>query len=440
MKSQVKYLEEKSDERGLLLQGDVSQQAVVDSRLERSHKGRRQIRKFTALLFAFISVYMLSGYLITWFIHLWYVPDVVGLEASPLDWQVPPDVTLGECARWHGDSSFPAYTSVSSFEVPISSDVLFFLSGGQATGVVNVLYGGESSDVSVEIKARYRHQEALDSVQVCAISRAEGENGVGIFGPHWRKRNGVYFEVTILLPEAAPSSTLKVKNFKTDMPLFTHEIGFLDGFVHFDSIDLKAANMPVRAKTLEAETTKVTTSNAAIEGKFWGSSSLKFVTANAPIDVQVTLTNKDDGNFTDLDIHTANGAIKSVLVLETGKETGGGFKVAATTANAPLTLSFLDAPLDSVLNLTAGTSAAPATVNLNESYEGSFSASTSLVRPLVDFDPDEEDPAGHGRKRKVRLFTRGSVMSGSVRWSDDEKELLSSVNIHTALAPVILRF
>ncbi|KAG6862820.1 hypothetical protein C0991_010035, partial [Blastosporella zonata] len=72
-------------------------------------------------------------------------------------------------------------------------------------------------------------------------------------------------------------------------------------------------------------------------------------------------------------------AIKSVLTLEAANdsETGGKFKVAAHTANAPLDIYFPDAPVDSVLDLSAHADAGPAAVELHKTYEGSFIAPQS---------------------------------------------------------------
>lgn len=40
---------------------------------------------------------------------------------------------------------------------------------------------GEGDAARVKIVARYRNFEALQEVEVCAVNRGEGDNGVGIF-------------------------------------------------------------------------------------------------------------------------------------------------------------------------------------------------------------------------------------------------------------------
>ncbi|KAG6906538.1 hypothetical protein DXG01_013416 [Tephrocybe rancida] len=432
---------------------------------DRSRIRRRRWRIFSSSVIAWLFFYTLSGYVGSQSSPSYEPFAVEEVAVSPTEWPVPPDVNLGECAQWRNDNgpnsrifALPGdFTSVTSFEIPISSEALFFLARGRVAGGVKVLYGGDSSDVFVGVKAFYKLEEALDGIQVCAISRGEGENGLGIFvralffsesfrlkafqAPNWSSgpKRGVRFEVTIVLPQAAAGSVLNLKSLKTDMPLFAQHVGDLDGSVHFESVDLRTANMPIYVESLEAEKSSVITANGPIEGHFHVSSSLALLTSNAPVKVQVSMFNNDD-DFTTLDIGTVNGAVEADLSLESANETGGKYKLTAKTANAPLDLHFSDAPVDSVLNVNAHTAVAPATITLHKTYEGTYTASTSLSRPRVIYEHEEEDPAGKGRQRKINWQIRGSTVSGSARWGDDDKELLGSVGVHTSLAPVTLRF
>jgi hypothetical protein len=196
-----------------------------------------------------------------------------------MEWPIPPDVTLVDCAGWEGDYSprgrhfslHEPFTSYATFELPIASDKLFLLARGMAAGAVKVRYGSDSNDVKIAVEARYRLQEALDNVRVCTITRGEGENGLGIFvsrfltlcrrgwflnegyqGPEWTRRNVVHFDVTLYLPNAEEGSLLEVKNFETDVPLFAHDIGDLEGSVFFDTFKLKSANVPIVVKVSKA--------------------------------------------------------------------------------------------------------------------------------------------------------------------------------------------
>ncbi|KAG6863932.1 hypothetical protein C0991_001892 [Blastosporella zonata] len=433
-------LTDKSDEEALLPPQNDSETKETKALFTK----RRKLQVFATLLLLWTVFFAITDY-VTFRIRRVYDPYVVKwVLPTPMEGEVriPPDVILRECAQWQDDTTSASlgYSSISTFTVPFFSDTLFFLARGLAAGSVTVVHGGDNSDVVVGVKAVYHVQEDLESFRVCTISQEKGVNGLGIFGPQWHKHSGVHFEITVQLPRPAEGPTLLVKDFKTDMPLFVHDIGDLDSSVHFYSIDLKTANMAIRVQSLEAEIATVHTENAAIEGNFRVSSSLKLTTVNSPIDVQVTMSNSDEEHFTTLDMNTANGAIKSVLTLEAVNdlETGGKFKVAAHTANAPLDIYFPDAPVDSVLDLTARTAAGPATVELHKTYEGSFIATTSFLRPKVIFNANEEDPAGKGRRRKVTQLSTRSTVSGSARWSNDEKEL-GSVSVYTSISPVTLK-
>ncbi|KAG6887437.1 hypothetical protein C0995_015310 [Termitomyces sp. Mi166 len=366
---------------------------------------------------------------------------------------IPPNITLGECAQWiedsvpfSGVSPYNLITAVATFKLPISSDTLLFLSRGAAAGGINVEYGGDDSDVKVVVKASYRLPEALDTLDVCMVTRGEGEHGLGIFGLPWshprHHRTVLKLSVIVTLPEVAKGSALNVNAFETDMPLFVHEIGDLNGSVHFDSISLKTANLPIHVKSLEAKKASVATENSSIEGEFHISSSLKLYASNAPVDVHITLFNADGEDYTDLDISTSNSAIRGALALESANESGGRFKVFARTSNAPLDLSFVEAPVDSVLSFDATTSLGPATVSLHPTYEGSYTATTSFRRPSILVNYDAEDPAGKGRQRQVHSsINRGPIASGTIRWFDggDNKELLGNVEVRTSLAPLVLK-
>ncbi|KAG6828516.1 hypothetical protein H0H92_007733 [Tricholoma furcatifolium] len=456
MKPQPIFLDTKSDEPlALPVQSEPQPACRCKGRDRKCRKrGRRVWRFFSKLLFlwvAFVVVRDCIRYRMTrkGFKDFKGVNDTDVDIMDPMEWPIPPDVTLGECAQWEEVDGLVSmsrlfakrnHQSVTNFELPVSSDALLFLARGRVTGKVKVKYGGDSEDVQVGVKAFYRFDQALESVQVCKITRGDGENGLGIFGPNWSRRNSVGFELTILLPQATEGSVLNVKAFETDMPLFVHDVDDLNGSVHFESIDLKTANVPISVKSLEAEKATVATANGAIVGEFHASSSLKLVTSNAPIDVQVTLFNDNEGSITDLDMTTANAAIKGSLSLEAPDDIGGNFKINAKTANAPLTLLFIDAPVDSVLNLDAFTAIAPAVVTLHHTYEGAFSATTSLRRPLIVVNRDVEDPAGKGRQRKVEQSVRGATVSGTVRWSDgdNDKELKGIMFIISLLDSYLL--
>ncbi|KAF8058515.1 hypothetical protein FPV67DRAFT_506362 [Lyophyllum atratum] len=437
---QAIYLDEKSDQQTALPTHNDPEPTPVPRR----SRCVRRFRIFCAILFTWLAFVLVRDH------RRNRPPSFVrlGPAFSVMYLPIPPDVTLEDCAGWEGDSRLQGrhfatarepFTAFASFELPISSEKLFFLARGMASGSVKLRYGSDSDNVKVAVEARYRLQEAIDSVKVCTITRDDGENGLGIFGAEWSRRNAVSFTATLYLPKPKDGSVLQVKSFETDAPLFVHDIGDLERFVHFDNFKLKTANTPISVTSLGAENAVVETRNSPVSGSFNVTSSLKLQTSNAHINVIVNLHNDDEKAVTDLSMYTSNSGIKGVLTLESAKETGGKFQVSGSTSNAPLDLVVSEAPVDSVLLLDAHTSLAPARVELHKTFEGTFSVATSLKRPDVIFDGDVEDPARKERKRKIDVRVVGGVVSGSTWWSGNEEGLLGKVSIHTSLSPATLK-
>jgi hypothetical protein len=121
---------------------------------------------------------------------------------------------------------------------------------------------------------------------------------------------------------------------------------------------------------------------------------------------------------------------------------GGRFKVSATTALSPVAITFLRAPVDSVLILDAYTTLSAAMIKLPETYEGRFSLTTTWSRPEVVVDNTVGDPKGAGRRRTVNVENGvGAVVSGTARWGTGRHAIeRGAVNVGTSLAPVTLKF
>ncbi|KAG5641350.1 hypothetical protein DXG03_005456 [Asterophora parasitica] len=445
MRPQAIYLDDsKSEQQVPLLPAHVEPEPAPPANDRRSKCMRKGLRFLATGVFLWLAFKVLSDH----FVYFGGYHSKASTSAS-MDWRVPPDVNLEECATWQGDvkprglgrvALYDPYTASASFALPISSEKLFLLSRGAASGSLKVRHGGDNEDVEIGVIAHYRDEDALETVQVCTLSRGEGENGFGIFGPErWSGRNRVNFAVTLHLPKGHDGSVLYVNDFATDFPLFAHQIGDLHGHVHFDSISLKSSNSPIVVESLGAEKAEVKTSNSPIDGTFNVSSSLKLVTSNSHVHANVNLYNDEEKAVTDLLISTSNAPIKSTLQLASAQKAGGKFKIGISTSNAPLDLNFSDAPVNSVLLLDAHTSVSRATVQLHKTFDGTFDISSSLKRPVVVWEGNPEDPAGEGRTRKVAVDVRGSTVSGSARWSGSDELIPGRVSVTTSLSPLTLK-
>ena len=109
------------------------------------------------------------------------IPTASEFTATGVSWPMPTFVPTA--------SSFPtpAYKAYTSFSLPSSAELLYFLSRGNAHGTIT--FGVDSSlsanrgtdIVNVKVVASYFTNVALDRVSVCQLKRAGGEHGVGVY-------------------------------------------------------------------------------------------------------------------------------------------------------------------------------------------------------------------------------------------------------------------
>ena len=95
-----------------------------------------------------------------------------------------------------------------------------------------------------------------------------------------------------------------------------------------------------------------------------------------------------------------------------------------------------------MLILDAFTSLSAATINLHETYEGTFSMVTTWNKPDVEVDRTVKDPRGEGRKRilNVKRDVVGSV-AGNILWENGRGGMATRrgiVKVGTTLAPLAL--
>ncbi|KDR75479.1 hypothetical protein GALMADRAFT_247916 [Galerina marginata CBS 339.88] len=427
-----------------------------------------------------------------------------GLILDGWDYTIPSGVSLQECIQggeWSPslkpDSSvamaqgfvgitFPR-ESETSFDLPLSSKSLFFLSRGQLLGgAVNVITSTNQpkDTATVQVVIKYRREEVRDLAKVCMITRNQGENGVGIFAPVWplgRYPHGqeyrLGYKMTIILPDlTGKSAPLVIKNFETDVQNSVHQIADLNDKVLFESISLSGSNGPITAGSLAVIKGKIHTSNGQISGNFNSTTGLtvetsnapvsgKFnskdlsiktsngqisgvfnsttvltlLTSNAPIRVAVGLESKGKGATPILNARTSNGMLEADVSLISGSSSGGSFNVTTTSSNAPLRVTFPASPLNSKLNFNGWTSNGRATALLNPAYEGDFSLQTSSTFGVtVHRNAGVEDPTGEERKRQIVYRTVGKgVLTGEIHW-DTKQKGQGLVTVRTSNSPIVL--
>lgn len=131
----------------------------------------------------------------------------------------------------------------------------------------------------------------------------------------------------------------------------------------------------------------------------------------------------------------------SVSLLSTAQGNSGGvFKVSAKSSNGPVSVSFPQAPLDSVQHIEAQSANGNVALQLHKTFEGEFGLQTSNAVPSVERVTRVQDPAGFGRQREIgyEQDRRGTV-TGKATWGEAiASRVMGSVKVKTSNGDVKL--
>ncbi|KAF5321318.1 hypothetical protein D9619_002046 [Psilocybe cf. subviscida] len=270
------------------------------------------------------------------------------------DWfyDIPSGLELGDCVTGENfeEEESDGHLRAASAQFEISkADTLFFLSRGQlSAGSVRILSSPDqaSDSATVKVTARYILDEVRDLAKACPSTRGKDARGIGLFTPNWHHNHPrdrdhiIYFEMTITLPEGSEDSPLSINNFETDVPNTTHAVDDLSK-ISFSAIKLAATNGPF----IQASSLTVGTTNSPISGRFNTTDSVELITTNGPIKATVGLHNKDDKTLS-LVAETSNGPLDLIVAASSSTDQPGAFDVNAHTANGPLSVNLLGAPVN----------------------------------------------------------------------------------------------
>ncbi|KAJ3859203.1 hypothetical protein EV359DRAFT_51209 [Lentinula novae-zelandiae] len=348
------------------------------------------------------------------------------------------------------------------FRFPTSADRLFCLSRGSgplAGGTFHLTQSDRlelANRIEIKIIVEYwtGNVHTLDSIlKVCELRRMENQYGIGILTrplPGFEMNYQFYanIKVVVTLPRPQLAAILQLKNFETDLPMYSHLIDNLASTVYFRTISLRSCNTPIRVESIGTGKASFETSNAPIEGLFATNTSLKIVTSNSHIRASVFLQSNDATSFSELTMRSSNGPINASIILgaptSTIPERGGNFSINASTQLGPLSLIFPSAPPSCNLHLQGSTSLGPADITLPKTYEGAFKVQTSLGLAFAGFgnrmERVERVENVHGAHRRLLFEQDGAVEKKGWLCSSDEGRWRGEVKIMTSMAPVTLRF
>ncbi|KAJ4498524.1 hypothetical protein C8R41DRAFT_818248 [Lentinula lateritia] len=384
----------------------------------------------------------------------------------PTGWPSLNGFTIDHDATWSSavpSSSQHSYVVKEAiFRFPTSADRLFCLSRGSgplAGGTFHLTQSDRlelANRIEIKIIVEYwtGNVHTLDSIlKVCELRRMENQYGIGILTrppPGFEMSYQFYanIKVVVTLPRPQLAAILQLKNFETDLPMYSHLIDNLASTVYFRTISLRGCNTPIRVESIGTGKATFETSNAPIEGLFATTTSLKIVTSNSHIRASVFLQSNDATSFSELTMRSSNGPINASIILgaptSTIPERGGNFSINASTQLGPLSLIFPSAPPSCNLHLQGSTSLGPADITLPKTYEGAFKVQTSLGLAFAGFgnrmERVERVENVHGAHRRLLFEQDGAVEKKGWLCSSDEGRWRGEVKIMTSMAPVTLRF
>ncbi|TFK83281.1 hypothetical protein K466DRAFT_267840 [Polyporus arcularius HHB13444] len=319
------------------------------------------------------------------------------------------------------------YHAQTSFTLPVSAKELSFVADGSFQyGDYELSQTDAFSDkVAVEIQVSFQDTQTFDRSRVCRYNPEKDAWGIGIFTPStWSPYNerSMRFRVHVHLPAAHAAGPLKLQELGTNLLLFSHHIHDLGESAYFERVRLRTSDRPLLADSLTGNNLYIESANGAITGTFNASSMIRLGTSNAPIKVATGLVSSDTNMPSMMHVETSNGRVENDVTLKsnTSDASRGTFYITTRTENAPLYLTFVDAPVNSSLTVNVHTSNSPGHVTLHPTYEGTYDASSTLIfRPEVRWTA-VEDPSGRGARRIVRLDENartGPRVSGGVSWT-----------------------
>ncbi|CCM06266.1 uncharacterized protein FIBRA_08516 [Fibroporia radiculosa] len=307
------------------------------------------------------------------------------------------------------------YTANATMSLSASADMLDLVTQeywmNYAHGPVEFLvnddrkYSG-SRDVHVEFVAFMDDREDLRyGATLCHLHPAPKSDGAVLMMSYPRYGGGssrrMGFLVKVIFPPLE-GSPLHIKRFQTNMPRFIHNVGDLCDCLFFEHIALRTIDNPVHVQasnlafhpcccyqhisvlvqSLKGGTLQIITSNGFIKGSVDAVSSVSLQTQNAPIEVDVRVAMSDVGKRGVTSIQTTNAYVISMLhisanvsLLAQGEDTA--FTTTVRTTNAALDVTFPEIPPDSLLDMHASTTNAPAIVHMPKTFKGYFNLMSS---------------------------------------------------------------
>ncbi|KAG8833243.1 hypothetical protein FRC17_011074 [Serendipita sp. 399] len=365
-----------------------------------------------------------------------------------------PSININEIIISTGDEDdddFP-YIGYNTFTIPLDAKKLSLFSKGRHSSGGVTIRAVETQDedanmIKVAIRVSYRFDQALQLLNICQLKDKDTSwRGLGIYTTgDFDYRENVRLHIDFMFPKTTSSTPLQIEHFTSTLAQFAHSV-FTGEDVHFDRFTLSTSNARIQSSGLVADNVVAVSSNSAITGTYNVSGPLVLSTSNAKIQVDLNAFHREGGVKPDATLSTKNGGIDLRAGLYHVDDhfgslpDGGRYKITASTSNAHVNVTFLDAPVDSILETTISTSNGHIETRLHPAYEGDVALVTSNAPLEVHEDETVKDPSGRGRKRIGIWNSRwNNFISGWVGWGE-KKAHAGSVKASTSNGRNVLYF
>src|SRR5258708_5256173 len=245
--------------------------------------------------------------------------------------------------------------------------------------------------------------------------------------PHHRHHCPVNAKVVVTIPRGH----LKLRSFASEFPGLVQNINGAFDNVVFKRLFVVGATSSLH--NVKADHASIRAETHPVKGSFLVKDYLEISTAEAPIEVDVTLLSNTMARGPILSLGNFNGSIHTdVKLLAVGVNStakakpNGFFDIWARTAYAPLDVNVISLPTDACLRLSADNQFAPIFASVPPSYEGKFALINTEGQSVVKIDKDSRDPEDEGRKRKFKSRSiTGGIVFGSVEWVESKKDAVT---------------
>ncbi|KAG8785297.1 hypothetical protein FRC15_001626 [Serendipita sp. 397] len=345
-----------------------------------------------------------------------------------------PSINANEIIISTGDpdeDDYP-YTVYNAFTIPMDATSFSLFSrgrhafGGVVIRAVETKDEGDADLIKVVIRASYRFDDALHLLNICHMKDKKKQwRGLGVYTTRdFNVRENVWLHIDFMFPKRKDSAAWQIDRFSSSLPQFAHSISTGQD-IHFNDLILVTSNDKINSDGVITNGVVATTSNGAITGSYNVTGSTVLATTNGKIQVDLNLFHKEGNALPDASLTTRNGPIdlRTSLYhindqLEALKD-GGHFKVTAATTNGHVDVTYLDAPVDSILNNVVSTTNGRIETRLHSTYEGDVTIVTSNAAIEVHQDEETKDPSGRDRQRVVTWGSRWNTMlSGWIGWGE----------------------